>query len=267
MPHHLCLRGLVLRAGIVTRISLHEDLALVRGPRPQEDRNRTRVEMGLPSDKGGKEIERKNPRVCEGLIASWGGDLFTPTHALAASASCASCRERSSVKSRGQCTSSWSSVKQIAESSRNQLILTVLCARVAGVAQLVRAAGCGPAGRGFETHRSPHSTRLLLRKSLAHGLRPSFHSGLRPLFELAEGGEEPDRSGGDKPKEYNADGAPVGNRTRISLLEPGYSYPLNYGGMALPPSSLTATESGYAPVKGTQCGHESIIHLDNPYPG
>ena len=27
---------------------------------------------------------------------------------------------------------------------------------VAGVAQLVRAFGCGPKGRGFESHRSPH---------------------------------------------------------------------------------------------------------------
>lgn len=25
-----------------------------------------------------------------------------------------------------------------------------------GVAQLVRASGCGPEGRGFESHRSPH---------------------------------------------------------------------------------------------------------------
>jgi hypothetical protein len=25
-----------------------------------------------------------------------------------------------------------------------------------GVAQLVRAPGCGPGGRGFEAHRSPH---------------------------------------------------------------------------------------------------------------
>lgn len=25
-----------------------------------------------------------------------------------------------------------------------------------GVAQLVRAPGCGPGGRGFETHHSPH---------------------------------------------------------------------------------------------------------------
>jgi hypothetical protein len=27
-----------------------------------------------------------------------------------------------------------------------------------GVAQLVRAPGCGPGGRGFETPHSPHST-------------------------------------------------------------------------------------------------------------
>ena len=27
---------------------------------------------------------------------------------------------------------------------------------MAGVAQLVRASGCGPEGRGFESHHSPH---------------------------------------------------------------------------------------------------------------
>src|SRR5207253_10007408 len=33
-------------------------------------------------------------------------------------------------------------------------------ARVVGVAQLVRAPGCGPGGRGFEPHRSPPRDRL-----------------------------------------------------------------------------------------------------------
>ena len=28
-----------------------------------------------------------------------------------------------------------------------------------GVAQLVRASGCGPEGRGFESHHSPHKKR------------------------------------------------------------------------------------------------------------
>ena len=28
-----------------------------------------------------------------------------------------------------------------------------------GVAQLVRASGCGPEGRGFDSHRSPHKTK------------------------------------------------------------------------------------------------------------
>jgi hypothetical protein len=31
-----------------------------------------------------------------------------------------------------------------------------------GVAQLVRAPGCGPGGRGFETHHSPHLRRLTI---------------------------------------------------------------------------------------------------------
>ena len=29
-----------------------------------------------------------------------------------------------------------------------------------GVAQLVRASGCGPEGRGFDSHRSPHEKAL-----------------------------------------------------------------------------------------------------------
>ena len=29
-----------------------------------------------------------------------------------------------------------------------------------GVAQLVRAPGCGPGGRGFDSHRSPHSRQI-----------------------------------------------------------------------------------------------------------
>ncbi len=33
---------------------------------------------------------------------------------------------------------------------------------MAGVAQLVRASGCGPEGRGFETLHSPHEFALNL---------------------------------------------------------------------------------------------------------
>ena len=36
---------------------------------------------------------------------------------------------------------------------------------MAGVAQLVRASGCGPEGRGFETHHSPHNKKLPLIKA------------------------------------------------------------------------------------------------------
>ena len=34
-----------------------------------------------------------------------------------------------------------------------------------GVAQLVRASGCGPEGRGFESHHSPHNERTELQSS------------------------------------------------------------------------------------------------------
>jgi hypothetical protein len=33
---------------------------------------------------------------------------------------------------------------------------------MAGVAQLVRASGCGPEGRGFETHRSPQIHKVTM---------------------------------------------------------------------------------------------------------
>ena len=35
-----------------------------------------------------------------------------------------------------------------------------------GVAQLVRASGCGPEGRGFESHHSPHNKRKDIRKDV-----------------------------------------------------------------------------------------------------
>ena len=38
---------------------------------------------------------------------------------------------------------------------------------VAGVAQLVRAPGCGPGGRGFNSRHSPHITSGLLRRTQA----------------------------------------------------------------------------------------------------
>ena len=55
-----------------------------------------------------------------------------------------------------------------------------------GVAQLVRAPGCGPGGRGFKSHRSPFSTdgynfpvcpRALCRVRLAWSRTPAFHAG------------------------------------------------------------------------------------------
>ena len=34
-----------------------------------------------------------------------------------------------------------------------------------GIAQLVRASGCGPEGRGFESHYSPHSKKHFERSA------------------------------------------------------------------------------------------------------
>ena len=42
---------------------------------------------------------------------------------------------------------------QLGESSEGGTLLVSMV----GVAQLVRAPGCGPGGRGFETPRPPHS--------------------------------------------------------------------------------------------------------------
>ena len=63
-----------------------------------------------------------------------------------------------------------------------------------GVAQLVRAPGCGPGGRGFETPRSPHfgcrhrvigaGRAVLFRES--HWLSPSVETRNAPLAQLVE---------------------------------------------------------------------------------
>lgn len=34
------------------------------------------------------------------------------------------------------------------------------------VAQLVRAPGCGPGGRGFKPHHSPHNIHTIVKRSL-----------------------------------------------------------------------------------------------------
>ena len=63
-----------------------------------------------------------------------------------------------------------------------------------GVAQLVRAPGCGPGGRGFETPRSPHfgcrhrvigAGRAVLFREL-HQLSPSVETRNAPLAQLVE---------------------------------------------------------------------------------
>ena len=63
-----------------------------------------------------------------------------------------------------------------------------------GVAQLVRAPGCGPGGRGFETPRSPHfgcrhrvigAGRAVLFREL-HLLSPSVETRNAPLAQLVE---------------------------------------------------------------------------------
>ena len=47
-----------------------------------------------------------------------------------------------------------------------------------GIAQVVSAPGCGPGGRGFESHYSPHITTLSLGVSPS-GKAPDFDSGTR----------------------------------------------------------------------------------------
>ena len=42
-----------------------------------------------------------------------------------------------------------------------------------GVAQLVRAPGCGPGGRGFESHHSPKYQALVAQLDRALGFGPS----------------------------------------------------------------------------------------------
>ena len=37
--------------------------------------------------------------------------------------------------------------------------LSAMIKHMVSVAQLVRAPDCGPGGRGFESHRSPHTTK------------------------------------------------------------------------------------------------------------
>ena len=63
-----------------------------------------------------------------------------------------------------------------------------------GVAQLVRAPGCGPGGRGFETPRSPHfgcrhrvigAGRAVLFREI-HLLSPSVETRNAPLAQLVE---------------------------------------------------------------------------------
>ena len=62
-----------------------------------------------------------------------------------------------------------------------------------GVAQLVRASGCGPEGRGFNPHRSPTKLfirphRLMVRTSPFHGgNRGSNPLGVTKALELLSG--------------------------------------------------------------------------------
>ena len=42
------------------------------------------------------------------------------------------------------------------------LELASLISNMVGVAQLVRASGCGPEGRGFESHHSPHKNFIFI---------------------------------------------------------------------------------------------------------
>ncbi len=48
-----------------------------------------------------------------------------------------------------------------------------------GVAQLVRAPGCGSGGRGFETHRSPFKIKFYCRPHRLMVRTSPFHGGNR----------------------------------------------------------------------------------------
>ena len=48
-----------------------------------------------------------------------------------------------------------------------------------GIAQLVRVPGCGPGGRGFESHYSPHFTDSANYGVSPSGKAPDFDSGTR----------------------------------------------------------------------------------------
>ena len=48
-----------------------------------------------------------------------------------------------------------------------------------GIAQLVRVPGCGPGGRGFESHYSPHFTDSAYDGVSPSGKAPDFDSGIR----------------------------------------------------------------------------------------
>ena len=51
-----------------------------------------------------------------------------------------------------------------------------------GIAQLVRAPGCGPGGRGFESHYSPHLHTVMLRKDTLGCRQVVRHGTLTPAF-------------------------------------------------------------------------------------
>ena len=65
--------------------------------------------------------------------------------------------------------------------------------RLVGVAQLVRAPGCGPGGRGFETPRPPQTLPRLCIQSwwneylaIPHVARLGCHLHRAPLAQLVE---------------------------------------------------------------------------------
>ena len=48
-----------------------------------------------------------------------------------------------------------------------------------GVAQLVRASGCGPEGRGFESHHSPHKENDTARCRFLYGVNVILRTHLK----------------------------------------------------------------------------------------
>ena len=51
---------------------------------------------------------------------------------------------------------------------KNAFIIRFACQRMVGIAQTVRAPGCGPGGHGFKSHYPPHKNALGCSQAVRH---------------------------------------------------------------------------------------------------